>query len=67
MDSYIQMNYPKDKRDQIFSKDWSSLSEQIVDFDSLIGCYQNETVNEEIFTLEEILSGKGYQKSICVK
>ena len=63
MDSYIQMNYPKDKRDQIFSKDWSSLSEQIVDFDSLIGCYQNETVNEEIFTLEEILSGKGLPKN----
>ena len=63
MDSYIQMNYPKDKRDQIFSKDWSSLSEQIVDFDSLIGCYQNETVNEEIFTLEEILSGRGLPKN----
>lgn len=66
MDSYIQMNYPKDKRDQIFSKDWSSLSEQIVDFDSLIGCYQNETVNEEIFTLEEILSGKGLPKNQSV-
>ncbi|HEM3924830.1 TPA: DUF262 domain-containing protein [Streptococcus suis] len=66
MDSYIQMNYPKDKRDQIFSKDWSSLSEQIVDFDSLIGCYQNETVNEEIFTLEEILSGKGIPKNQSV-
>ncbi|HFU4459852.1 TPA: DUF262 domain-containing protein [Streptococcus suis] len=66
MDSYIQMNYPKDKRDQIFSNDWSSLSEQIVDFDSLIGCYQNETVNEEIFTLEEILSGKGIPKNQSV-
>lgn len=66
MDSYIQMNYPKDKRDQIFSKDWSSLSKQIVDFDSLIGCYQNETVNEEIFTLEEILSGKGLPKNQSV-
>ncbi|HFI0106294.1 TPA: DUF262 domain-containing protein [Streptococcus suis] len=66
MDSYIQMNYPKDKRDQIFSKDWSSLSEQIVDFDSLIGCYKNETVNEEIFTLEEILSGKGLPKNQSV-
>lgn len=59
MDSYIQMNYPNDKRNQIFSKDWSSLSDRIVDFDSLSCCYQNETVNEEIFTLEEILQGKG--------
>lgn len=59
MDSYIQMNYPKDKRDQIFSRDWSSLSDRIVDFDSLSCCYQNETVDEEIFTLEEILQGKG--------
>lgn len=59
MDSYIQMNYPKDKRDMIFSNDWSSLSEQIVDFDSLSCCYQNESVIEERFTLEEILQGKG--------
>lgn len=55
MDSYIQMNYPKEKRDMIFSNDWSSLSEQIVDFDSLSCCYLNESVTEERFTLEEIL------------
>lgn len=59
MDSYIQMNYPKEKRDMIFSNDWSSLSEQIVDFDSLSCCYLNESVTEERFTLEEILQGKG--------
>ena len=59
MDSYIQMNYHKDKRDMIFSNDWSSLSEQIVDFDSLVGCYQNESVTEVRFTLEEILQGEG--------
>ncbi|WP_057490362.1 GmrSD restriction endonuclease domain-containing protein [Streptococcus orisasini] len=59
MDSYIQMNYPKKQRDKIFSNDWSSLSDRIVDFDSLIGCYQNEAVMEERFTLEEILQGKG--------
>ena len=59
MDSYIQMNYHKDKRDMIFSNDWSSLSEQIVDFDSLFGCYQNESVTEVRFTLEEILQGEG--------
>lgn len=66
MDSYIQMNYPKEKRDMIFSNDWSSLSEQIVDFDSLSCCYQNEIVNEEIFTLEEILCGKGIPNSQSV-
>jgi hypothetical protein len=66
MDSYIQMNYHKDKRDMIFSNDWSSLSEQIVDFDSLSCCYQNEIVNEEIFTLEEILCGKGIPNSQSV-
>ena len=59
MDSYIQMNYHKDKRDMIFSNDWSGLSEQIVDFDSLVGCYQNESVTEVRFTLEEILQGEG--------
>ena len=59
MGSYIQMNYPKEKRDMIFSNDWSSLSEQIVDFDSLSCCYLNESVTEERFTLEEILQGKG--------
>ena len=66
MDSYIQMNYLKDKREMIFSNDWSSLSEQIVDFDSLSCCYQNEIVNEEIFTLEEILCGKGIPNSQSV-
>lgn len=66
MDSYIQMNYPKEKREMIFSNDWSSLSEQIVDFDSLSCCYQNEIVNEEIFTLEEILCGKGIPNSQSV-
>ena len=66
MDSYIQMNYPKEKRDMIFSNDWSSLSEQIVDFDSLSCCYQNEIANEEIFTLEEILCGKGIPNSQSV-
>lgn len=66
MDSYIQMNYPKEKREMIFSNDWSSLSEQLVDFDSLSCCYQNEIVNEEIFTLEEILCGKGIPNSQSV-
>lgn len=59
MDSYIQMNYPKKQRDKIFSDDWSSLSDRIVDFDSLVGCYQNESVAEVRVTLEEILQGKG--------
>ena len=63
MDSYIQMNYPKKQRDKIFSDDWSSLSDRIVDFDSLIGCYQNEAVMEERFTLEEILQGKRVMSS----
>lgn len=59
IDSYIQMNYPKDKRDKIFSSDWSGLSDKTVRFDSLKDCYQNEAVTEESFTLEEILQGKG--------
>lgn len=59
MDSYIQMNYPKEKRDKIFSNDWSSLSDKIVTFDSLLDCYQNEVVTEKCYTLEEILQGKG--------
>ncbi|MXQ48114.1 DUF262 domain-containing protein [Streptococcus pneumoniae] len=66
MDSYIQMNYPKEKRDMIFSNDWSSLSDRVVDFDSLYCCYQNETVNEEIFTLEEILCDNGIPNSQSV-
>ena len=57
------MNYPKKQRDKIFSDDWSSLSDRIVDFDSLIGCYQNEEVMEERFNLEEILQGKRVMSS----
>src|SRR5699024_4967581 len=63
MDSYIQMNYPKKQRDKIFSDDWSSLSDKIIDFDSLIGCYKNEVMIEESFTLEEILQGKRVMSS----
>lgn len=59
MDSYIQMNYPKDKRDKIFNSNWSDLSDRIVSFDSLIDCYQNESVTFERLTLEDILQGKG--------
>ena len=59
MDSYIQMNYPKDKRDRIFSNDWSELSDKIVCFDSLRDCYSNDSKVDVNLTLKTILEGNG--------
>ena len=59
MDSYIQMNYPKDKRNKIFNSDWSDLSVKTVNFDSLRSCYHDVVRVDEKLSLRDILQGKG--------
>lgn len=59
MDSYIQMNYPKDKRVKIFNNDWNDLSVKTVDFDSLKEYYNVSFEDDENFSLRDILHGKG--------
>ncbi|PJD98400.1 MAG: hypothetical protein CK427_17115 [Leptospira sp.] len=36
MDSYVQMNFAKKYRDILFTKDWTSLSDNAKDFDSIV-------------------------------
>ncbi|MCV6650034.1 DUF262 domain-containing HNH endonuclease family protein [Enterococcus faecium] len=62
MDSYIQMNYPKDKRDKIFNSDWSDLSVKTVNFDSLRSYYHDVVIVDEKMSLRDILQGKGKTK-----
>ncbi|MDO4634469.1 MAG: DUF262 domain-containing HNH endonuclease family protein [Streptococcus sp.] len=62
MDSYIQMNYPKDKRDKIFNSDWSDLSVKTVNFDSLRFYYHDVVIVDEKMSLRDILQGKGKTK-----
>lgn len=56
MNSYVQMNFPKEKRESIFSNDWSNLSVEVTGFDSLKNFYSEASEGERArLTLEEIL------------
>lgn len=59
MDIYIQMNYPKEKREKIFNSDWSDLSAKTVNFDALKSYYHDTVEEEENLSLRDILQGKG--------
>ncbi|AND79232.1 DUF262 domain-containing protein [Streptococcus pantholopis] len=59
MDSYIQMNYPQEKRDKIFNSSWSALSDHTVNFDSLKSYYHDTKEFDGRLSLSEIiLKGK---------
>jgi uncharacterized protein with ParB-like and HNH nuclease domain len=63
MDSYVQMNFKKEYRDKIFTSDWTGLSGEVSDFDSIVGLL-NISVNSgeeksllDIITKEKIDQG----------
>lgn len=58
MDSYIQMNYSKDKRDKLFTEDWSDLSKKINDFDCLRSYYEDTAEIDGKYSLRDIIENK---------
>lgn len=58
LDSYIQMNFSVEKRNQIFDKEWDNLNEKIINFDSLKAYYSKDHSVQKSHTLLEILNDK---------
>ncbi|MCU9533701.1 DUF262 domain-containing protein [Streptococcus sp. CSL10205-OR2] len=58
MDAYVQMNFPSDKRNQIFTDDWSDLSPKINSFEALEDSYGETSDKEEARSLQDIIDNK---------
>ena len=55
MNSYVQMNFDIDFRRSIFTENWSSLSQSIIDFDSIKYKISTENESTDKKTLIDIL------------
>ncbi|PEW72416.1 hypothetical protein CN424_23315 [Bacillus cereus] len=55
MDSYIQMNFDPKVRKALFTKDWTSIKDNISDFDSIKRCFPNDEGDKNSVLLIEIL------------
>lgn len=58
MDSYIQMNFDPKVRKSLFTKDWTSIKDNINDFDSISECIPKDDDDRNSVPLIEILRNK---------
>ncbi|MFC4409010.1 DUF262 domain-containing protein [Chungangia koreensis] len=58
MDSYIQMNFDPKIRKSLFTNDWTSIKDNIVDFDSISECIPKDDEDRNSAPLIEILKNK---------
>lgn len=58
MNSYIQMNFSLNERKSIFSDDWSSLAQSIIDFDSIKDVIPTNNESNNLRSLFDILHEK---------
>ncbi|WAA08986.1 DUF262 domain-containing protein [Fervidibacillus albus] len=58
MDSYIQMNFDSKVRKLLFTKNWSSIKDNITNFESIRECIPREDEDSNLVPLIEILENK---------
>ncbi|MBI6873307.1 DUF262 domain-containing protein [Clostridium aciditolerans] len=58
MDSYIQMNFDPKIRKSLFTNDWTSIKDNIADFDSISECVPKDNEDRNSAPLIEILKNK---------
>ena len=61
MDSYIQMNFDPSVRKYLFTNDWSSIRDNINDFDTIKEFIHSEDEDNNLVPLIEILKNKNFR------